>query len=251
MRIEVVTDPAAVGTTAAALVADAVRDRPALRLGVATGSSPEPLYAALVAHVRRGLDVRQVSAWALDEYVGLAPDHPEGYRAVVDRTVTRPLGLDPARVHVPDGSAGDPDAAARAYEAALTAAGGVDLQVLGIGHNGHLAFNEPGSDPASRTRAVPLTERTRAANARFFGGDVDAVPTRAITQGLATILSARRLLLVATGEDKAPAVAAALTGPVVRQVPASVVQLHADVTVVLDTAAAALLPAGRRAATVS
>ncbi len=242
MNIEVLADAAAVGAAGAALVADAVRATPGLVLGVATGSSPEPLYAALAGHVHAGLDVRGVHAWALDEYVGLPAGHPESYRAVVARTVTGPLGLDPAHVHVPDGAAVDPHAAAADYEAGLARAGGAGLQILGIGHNGHLAFNEPGSPVHGRTRVVRLTAETRAANARFFGGDLTAVPTHAITQGLATILSAEHLLLVATGADKAPAVAAALTGQVDPAVPASVLQRHPRVTVLLDEAAARLLP---------
>lgn len=127
-------------------------------------------------------------------------------------------------------------------------AGYADLQILGIGHNGHLAFNEPGSPADGRTRVVPLTPRTRAANARFFGGDVDAVPTHALTQGLGTILSARHLLLVATGRDKADAVAAALCGPITSEVPASALQRHPHVTVLLDEPAASAMPPSRRRA---
>ncbi|WP_454050562.1 glucosamine-6-phosphate deaminase [Cellulomonas sp. Marseille-Q8402] len=245
MRLEVLPDAAAVGDRAADVVVAEIRLRPDLVLGVATGSSPEPLYSALAAHVRDGLDVTGVRAWALDEYVGLPAGHAESYRAVVRRTVTEPLGLDPVRVHVPDGAAADPDAAAAAYEAGLARAGYADLQILGIGHNGHLAFNEPGSPVDGRTRVVPLTARTRAANARFFGGTVDSVPTHALTQGLGTITSARHLLLVATGADKADAVAAALTGPITPGVPASVLQRHAQVTVLLDEAAASALPSSR------
>ncbi|MGN8244612.1 glucosamine-6-phosphate deaminase [Cellulomonas soli] len=243
MRIEVLPDAAAVGAAAAAVVVAALISRPHLVLGVATGSSPGPLYDALAQRVREGLDTSGVQAWALDEYVGLPASHPESYHAVVARTVTGPLGLDPASVHVPDGAARDPHASAADYEAALARTGGVDLQILGIGHNGHLAFNEPGSPAGSRTRVVPLTVRTRQANARFFGGDVDAVPTHAITQGLGTIGAAGHLLLVATGADKAEAVAAALTGEQSAEVPASLVQRHPQVTVLLDAAAARHLPA--------
>lgn len=243
MRIHVLPDRAGIGTIGAALVAAAVRDTPDLLLGVATGSSPEPVYAALAARVAGGLDLGGVSAVALDEYVGLPVDHPESYRSVVRRTVVRPLRLDPARVAVPDGTAADPSAAADAYDAAIVARGGVDLQILGLGHNGHVAFNEPGSSFTSRTRVVALTARTRAANARFFGGDVDAVPTHAVTQGIGTVLQARRLLLVVTGRDKAPVVAAALTGPVDEFCPGSALQTHPDVTVLLDEAAATYLDA--------
>ncbi|MCU1519005.1 MAG: multidrug transporter, partial [Pseudarthrobacter sp.] len=178
--------------------------------------------------------------FALDEYVGLPAGHPESYAEVIRREVTDRLRLDPARVAVPDGSAADPERAAAAYDSAIAAAGGIDVQILGIGHNGHLAFNEPGSALDSRTRVEVLTERTREANARYFSTPVD-VPFRCITQGLGTIMEARHLLLVVNGTDKARVLAAALNGPVTADCPASLLQRHPHVTVVADEAAAALL----------
>lgn len=232
----------------AALAADAVLDglppTGAAVLGVATGSSPLGLYRRLA---RPGpserLDVARLSAVALDEYVGLAPGHEQSYRAVLERELCTTVDLDPSRLHVPDGSGSSLDeltAAATAYEQLLASLGGVDVQVLGIGANGHLGFNEPGSALTSRTRVKRLSDRTRADNARFFAAGHD-VPTHCITQGLGTILDARRLVLVATGPAKAEAVAAAVEGPLSASCPASVLQWHPDAVVVLDEPAAGAL----------
>ncbi|MDQ0613630.1 glucosamine-6-phosphate deaminase [Microbacterium sp. W4I4] len=208
-------------------------------LGLATGSTPLPVYEALRERLK-GHDVSHLRGFALDEYVGIDPGHPESYRSVISREVVEPLGLDPARIRVPDGSIETIEHAGDDYDAAILAAGGVDLQILGIGTDGHIGFNEPGSSFASTTRIKTLTERTRQDNARFFES-VHDVPQHCITQGLGTILRARHLVLLAFGEGKADAVAAALEGPVSAMVPASAVQLHAHVTVVLDEAAASKL----------
>lgn len=250
MRISVSPDPVATGAAAADLVATAADHRPGLVLGVATGSSPQPLYRSLAILVRAGLDLSSATAFALDEYVGLDPDHPESYHAVIAREVTAPLGLDPSRVHVPAGSAADVEAAALAYERSIAAAGGVDLQILGIGTNGHIGFNEPGSSDRSRTRVVDLAPQTIADNSRFFPDPARPVPTRALTQGVGTILEARRIVLVATGAHKADAVARAVAGPVGADVPASFLQRHPDVTLVLDEAAASRLTSADTARTV-
>jgi len=184
-----------------------------------------------------------VRAFALDEYVGLPEGHPQSYGEVIRREVTERLGMDPGKVRVPAGSADDPCQAAAAYDAAIREAGGIDLQLLGIGHNGHIAFNEPGAAFDSRTRVETLAERTREANARYFDSVAD-VPTQCITQGLGTIMEARHLLLVVNGPDKAEILAAALNGPVSPDCPASVLQRHPHVTVVADQAAAAQLAPG-------
>ncbi|MCZ2849449.1 glucosamine-6-phosphate deaminase [Modestobacter sp. VKM Ac-2978] len=211
-------------------------------LGLATGSSPLLAYRQLLRrHREEGLSFAGVQAFLLDEYVGLPGGHPESYREVIRRELTDALGLDPAVVHGPDGAAADPLQAALDYEAKLLAAGPVAVQVLGIGANGHLGFNEPGSSLASRTRVKTLTEQTRIDNARFFGDDVAAVPRHVITQGLGTILGAEHLVLVATGEAKAAAIAAAVEGPLTASCPASVLQLHRHVTLVVDEAAGAQL----------
>lgn len=240
MEVVICPDAAEVARLAAAKVARVARDTgPAVVLGVATGSSPVALYDQLSAMVLGGLlDLTRASAFALDEYVGLPAGHPESYAEVIRRTVTEPLGLDPARVHVPDGAADDIEAAAEAYEAAITDAGGVDVQILGVGANGHIGFNEPTSSLASRTRIKTLTARTRFDNARFFAS-ADEVPTHCLTQGLGTIMDARQVLLVAQGEAKADAIAALVEGPITAMVPGSVLQWHRYATVIVDEAAAA------------
>ncbi len=241
MEVIVEPTPDDVARVAADVVAGVVARRPDAVLGVATGSSPLGVYAELARRVADGrLDLSGVTAFALDEYVGLPPGHPQAYAAVVAREVTGPLRLDPARVHVPDGGADDLEAAAEEYERALADAGGVDVQLLGIGGNGHIGFNEPTSSFGSRTRIKTLTARTRADNARFFASP-DEVPLHCLTQGLGTILGARRLLLVAQGEGKAAAVAAAVEGPLTSMCPGSALQLHPRATVVVDEAAAARL----------
>lgn len=238
VTVHIETDARAVARRAAGVVLDDLAGHERYALGVATGSSPSGLYRELAVAVARepGLfaDVRAV---ALDEYVGLSPEDPRSYRATVRKEVVEPLGLDPERVRVPS------ERSAEEYDETVAREGGVDLQILGIGSNGHIAFNEPGSPHDSATRIVALTEATRRDNARFFDS-VAQVPTHAVTQGIGTVLRARRLLLIAQGAGKAAAVAAALEGPVTEDLPGSALQRHGDVTVVLDREAASLL--GRR-----
>lgn len=240
MQVVIVDDPSAVGNAAAVKISDAIRRRPDLVLGLATGSSPLGIYAELARQVQRGLDCSAVRAFALDEYVGLPAGHPESYRSVIDRDVAKPLGLTSSLVHVPDGAAADVVAACAAYEQKITELGPVDIQILGIGSNGHIGFNEPTSSFASRTRIKTLAPNTRADNARFFASAED-VPTHCLTQGLGTIVDARTLVLVANGEKKANAVAAMVEGPVTSMCPASALQFHADATVIVDEAAASSL----------
>jgi glucosamine-6-phosphate deaminase len=236
--------PLASAAEVAALAADTIEalvgSHPAAVLGLATGSSPVAAYAELVARHRAGTgpSYDDVRAFLLDEYVGLPPGHPQSYRATIARELTDDLGLPPDRVHGPDPT--DVPTAGAAYEALLVEAGGVDLQVLGIGGDGHLAFNEPGSSLSSTTRLKTLTAETRRDNARFFGS-VDDVPRHVLTQGLGTILRAGHLLLIATGVGKALAVAAAVEGPLTASCPASVLQLHPHATVLLDPEAASHL----------
>jgi glucosamine-6-phosphate deaminase len=206
-------------------------------LGLATGSTPLSSYAAIA---RRGLDLSRLRGFALDEYVGLPAGHPQSYRAVITRDVVEPLGMTPALVRVPGDDGGPLEGAGERYETDLVAAGGVDIQLLGIGGTGHIGFNEPGSSFGSLTRIKTLTQRTRADNARFFASPAE-VPTHCLTQGLGTILRARHLILLAFGASKAPAIAAAIEGPLTASAPGSVVQLHPHVTVVVDEAAASEL----------
>ncbi len=239
-EVVIVDSEDAAGRLVSDHIAEQVQINPELVLGVATGSTPLPVYRELARRSARGVDFSGAWAFALDEYVGLPHGHPQSYRAVIDREVTVPLGFDPSHVHVPDGGDDGIETTGERYEAALAARGGVDLQLLGIGGTGHIGFNEPGSSFGSLTRVKTLTEQTRADNARFFGS-LDEVPIHCVTQGLGTIRRARHLLLLAFGESKAKAIAAALEGPVTSSLPGSAIQLHEHVTVVIDEAAAAHL----------
>lgn len=241
MQVVIVPSAAEVGRIAAAKVASVIERKPAAVLGLATGSSPLAIYADLADRVSAGrLRVDSLRAFALDEYVGLPLEHPESYHSVIRKVVTEPVGLTPSLVNVPDGSATDLVAAAAGYEQAIRDAGGVDIQILGIGANGHIGFNEPTSSFASRTRIKTLAPRTRADNARFFAS-LDEVPTHCLTQGLGTILDARELVLVATGASKADAVHAMVEGPLSSMCPGSALQLHPHAMVVVDEAAASRL----------
>ncbi|MFB7272955.1 glucosamine-6-phosphate deaminase [Streptomyces sp. NPDC056244] len=241
MEVVIVQDAAAGGELIAESIAALLRRKPDALLGVATGSTPLPIYEALTAKVRSGaVDASRARIAQLDEYVGLPAGHPESYRSVVLRQVVEPLGLPESAFMGPDGTAEDVQAACDAYDRALAEAGGVDLQLLGIGTDGHIGFNEPCSSLASRTRIKTLTRQTRADNARFFDSP-EEVPHHVITQGIGTILEARHLVLLATGEGKAEAVAQAVEGPLAAVVPASALQLHAHATVVVDEAAASKL----------
>ncbi len=228
---------------AAADEVEAVLRAGATTLGVATGSSPRGGYAELARRVAgERLSFAGCDAYLLDEYVGLPAGHPQAYRSVIRHDLVDPVRLDPRRVHGPDGRVGDLEAEAARYERLVVDAR-IDVQILGIGANGHIGFNEPGSALDSVTRVVTLTERTRRDNARFFSSVAD-VPHRVLTQGLATILRSRRIVLIAIGARKRAALSAALTGPVSPDCPASVLQRHPDVRVLADTAAAAGLRDG-------
>jgi glucosamine-6-phosphate deaminase len=231
---------------AAALAADTIARllsrKPEAALGLATGSSPLGVYAELARRVRAGkLTMAHARGFLLDEYVGLPRGHEQSYRSVIHRDLISRVDLDPARVHAPDGTAADVDSECAAFEEAIARAGGVDLQLLGVGTDGHIAFNEPGSSLASRTRIKTLTRQTREDNARFFDGDLDQVPTHCLTQGLATIMGARHLVLLATGRGKAEAVHQLVEGPVSAMWPATILQHHPHVTVLVDDAAASRL----------
>ncbi|MDW4573486.1 glucosamine-6-phosphate deaminase [Microbacterium sp. M3] len=238
-EIVIVRDKAAAGALVADHIAALIRENPETVLGLATGSTPLPVYEALRPRLE-GVDVSRVRGFALDEYVGIDPAHPESYRSVITREVVEPLGLDPSLIRTPDGTPAGIENHGDEYEAAILDAGGIDLQILGIGTDGHIGFNEPGSSFASQTRVKTLTEQTRRDNARFFDS-IDDVPMHCITQGLGTILRARHLVLLAFGEGKAAAVAGAVEGPLSASLPGSAIQLHARATVVVDEAAASQL----------
>jgi glucosamine-6-phosphate deaminase len=244
--VEIVILPTAAegAVVAADMIAELMVRRPQATLGVATGSSPQAIYRELATRVSgKTVSFAEASAYALDEYVGLPFDHPQSYHSVIAREVVEPLRFNPSRVHVPDGLAVDVRSSTVQYENAIEEGGGIDLQILGIGTNGHIGFNEPSSSFTSRTRMKTLAPQTRADNARFFDDPAD-VPRHCITQGLGTILGAQHLLLVAQGSGKAGAVARAVEGPVSSMCPGSMLQLHPRATVILDDAAASRLELG-------
>ncbi|MYI14190.1 MAG: glucosamine-6-phosphate deaminase [Acidimicrobiaceae bacterium] len=236
MRVVVAASARSAARVAADLVEEFITASPSPALGLATGETMEAVLAELVRrHRDEGLSLAGVEAYLLDEYVGLAPCDPGAYRSVVHRLLVRHVDLRADAVHGPDPAAADLAAECARYEQQVRDAE-VGLQLLGIGSNGHIAFNEPGSPLDSATRVVVLSDRTRTDNARCFPA-AQAVPTRAITQGIGTIGAAGRLVLLACGRHKAAAVARAVEGPVSCDVPASAIQLHPSVTVVLDPAA--------------
>ena len=223
-----------------------LRSQPSSVLGLATGRTPEPVYAVLVEAFRQGrIGFASATSFNLDEYVGLSARHPSSFASYMHEHLFARVDLLEAHRHIPRGDATDPEREARRYEAAIAAAGGIDLMLLGIGRNGHIGFNEPGGSFLSRTRAVRLSEATRRANARAFPQG-EAPPEHAITMGIATILEAREIVLLATGSAKADAVRAALMEPPAPSCPASALRGHARVTFVCDADAAADLAAGTR-----
>jgi glucosamine-6-phosphate deaminase len=239
MEIVILGDAAEIGHAAANAIESLVARKPDAVLGLATGSSPLSIYDELAARCAAGrMSFAKARGFTLDEYVGLPPDHPERYRNVIDTVFVARVDFAPGAVAGPDGLAADIPAACAAYEDAIRTAGGIDLQILGIGTDGHIGFNEPGSSLASRTRIKTLTRQTRMDNARFFGDDIDAVPTHCLTQGLGTIMDARHVVLVATGRSKAEAVHQLAEGGVSALWPASVLQHHPHATVFVDDAAA-------------
>lgn len=239
--MEVIVRPDARQATgiAARIIAGRVRANPSLVLGLATGRTMEHVYGELVsAHASDGLDFSACSTFNLDEYIGLPADDPHAYRYYMNRHLFQNINIDVANTEVLNGMADDLEAEAARFEAAIASAGGIDLQLLGIGEAGHIGFNEPLSALMSRTRAKALTPTTRRQNAGLFGGDVERVPTRALTMGVGTILEARELLLVVTGDAKADILARAVEGPVTAMVSASAIQLHPKCKVIADEAAA-------------
>lgn len=238
MKVLILPDAESATRRACEILIARLRSHPKSTLGLATGGTMEPLYQMLCDAHKAGLSFAQATTFNLDEYVGLAPDHPQSYHSYMRKELFDHVDIDVASTHLPRGDAADPQAEAAAYEAAIAKAGGIDLQLLGLGANGHIGFNEPTSSLSSPTRIKTLTQGTRDANRRFFAAD-EVVPSFAITMGIGTILRAETCLLLATGASKAQAVAAMIEGPLAAVCPASALQMHAKAIVVLDRAAAA------------
>lgn len=241
MEVIIESDVEKASEIAARLILRRVREKPDSVLGLATGRTPLPLYRMLVREHRAGrLDFSEVTTFNLDEYVGLAPDHPASYHRFMEENLFAHVNLPRERGHIPDGLAKDIPAYCDAYEKAIRDAGGIDLQLLGLGADGHLGFNEPGSSLTSRTRIKTLTEQTRRDNQSAFSG-AGPVLHHVITMGLGTILESRLCLLLAFGKDKAEAVRRTIEGPVTASTPGSVLQFHPRAKVILDEEAAAEL----------
>jgi glucosamine-6-phosphate deaminase len=239
MEVIIRTDPDAVAELTCRLIAARVRAKPELVLGLATGRTMERVYNRLVArHEKEGLDFSKCRSFNLDEYIGVPPEDERSYRFYMNHHLFSRVNVNLANTHVPDGMATDLRAGAAHYEQLIRDAGGIDVQLLGIGEAGHIGFNEPLSALMSRTRDKALTPLTRRQNAEMFGGDPDQVPKRAVTMGVGTILDARELLLLATGKAKASILAKAVEGPITAMISASAIQLHPHCKVIVDEDAA-------------
>src|ERR1700674_131253 len=227
---------------AARIVANAIRQNPALRLGLATGSTTIGVYRELVRmHREEALDFSRVITFNLDEYLGISPEHPQSFHHFMTEHFFSRVNLDPQNIHIPDGTiSGEYEKYCAGYEAEIRNAGGIDLQILGIGRNGHIGFNEPTSSLGSRTRLKVLSKETIEDNRKFFAAN-EEIPQCAITMGIGTILEAKRILLLASGPSKATAVANAIEGPLTASVTASALQLHGEVTFIVDREAGAQL----------
>ncbi|MCP5106747.1 MAG: glucosamine-6-phosphate deaminase [bacterium] len=241
MEIIIQPDQKAASEIAARITAQLIKKKGECVLGLATGNTPLLLYKELIRMYKEGeLDFERVTTFNLDEYVGLPPSHPASYNSFMWENLFNHIGIAAHRVHIPNGLAPDIPAFCKQYEGAILAAGGIDLQVLGIGTGGHIGFNEPSSSLASRTRIKTLTRQTRKDNAPFFGGE-EKVPHHVITMGVGTIMDSGKCLLLAFGEKKADAVAKMVEGPINAMVPASILQMHPDTAVIVDEAAASKL----------
>ncbi len=242
MVVIVAQDYATMNREAAAMIAAEIRRNPGVVLALATGETQFGLYEELVRmHREEGLDFSRVTTFNLDEYLDIPPDHPASFHSYMYTRFFNHVNVDPDRIHIPNSLAHDTEQECRLYESAIRRAGGIDIAVLGVGRNGHIGFNEPRTEFGSRTRALFLAKRTLEANARFFGGDESAVPRQAISMGIRTIMNSKKILLLANGRAKAPAITQTVCGPVTEMVPSSVLQLHPDVTLIVDEEAAANL----------
>lgn len=231
------TDYAEMSLKAAEIIAEQVKTKPNCVLGLATGSSPVGTYKKLIEWYEKGeLDFSNVSSINLDEYRGLSGDNDQSYRYFMNTNLFDHINIDKNRTNVPNGLEPDAEKACKDYDAIIENSGGIDLQLLGLGHNGHIGFNEPADVFVKTTQCVDLQESTIEANKRFFES-IDDVPRQAYTMGIQSIMMAKKIVVVVSGADKADIVARAFTGPVTPQVPASILQMHQDVTIVGDKAA--------------
>ncbi len=241
MKIQVYQELDQLNAAAAELFISTLQEKRDAVLGLATGGTPIEIYSKLrEAHKRGEVSFEQAMSFNLDEYVGLPDEHPESYRSYMNAHLFNHINLPADRANIPNGNAADAEAECERYERAIAQAGQIDLQLLGLGHNGHIGFNEPAQELNSRTHVVTLKQETREANARFFDS-IDQVPKHAITMGIGSIMKSRRILLVVKGADKASIVKQALEGPISTQCPASLLQAHANLVVLLDTGAASQL----------
>ncbi|WP_145335390.1 glucosamine-6-phosphate deaminase [Paenibacillus xylanexedens] len=241
MNIRIFEHEEDLNATGAGLIASLLQTKPRAVLGLATGSSPVGVYKQLITLYQKGLvSFAQASSFNLDEYVGLPTEHRESYRSFMNEQLFNHIDIDLSRTNVPNGEAVDLEEECAGYERRLEDRGPVDLQLLGIGHNGHIGFNEPGTELTGRTHVVDLKEETRKANARFFDS-IDEVPAQAITMGVGSILKAKQILLIARGEEKAEIIREAFMGPITTSCPASLLQCHPNVVVLLDRAAGRLV----------
>ena len=242
MKIIRAKDYADMSRKAANIISAQVIMKPNCVLGLATGGTPVGAYQQLVEWYNKGdLDFSGVTTVNLDEYRGLPKEHPESYWSFMHRNLFDHVNINPARINLPDGTNPDADAACAQYNQIIHSVGGIDLQLLGIGHDGHIGFNEPCSEFPKMTHEVQLTEMTREANKRFFDS-IDEVPTAAFTMGIGTVMAAKKIVMVITGADKAEILNKVFFGPVTPEVPGSILQFHPDVTLICDEAAASKSP---------
>lgn len=241
MRVVILEDPEAVASYGAVIFKQQLLSKADAVLGLASGSTPELLYRQLIAANQRGeISFAQTTTFNLDEYLGLSVDHPQSYRHSMNQQLFNHIDININNTHVPNGKANNPLQAGDDYEQLIRDSGGIDMQLLGIGRNGHIGFNEPSSCLTSRTRIKALTQATIDDNARFFA-NAESQPHLAITMGIGTIMEARQILLLATGEAKATAIAATIEGPISASCPASALQMHLSTTLIIDEAAASKL----------
>jgi glucosamine-6-phosphate deaminase len=242
MRISVFKDERTLARTLAGQIAQSLAEKPDLVLGLPTGRTPIRLYHELGAmHAKGQVDFARATTFNLDEFLGIPPSHPGSYRSFMQEHLFSRVNLSPERINIPNGAAADPAAECDRYERAIADAGGIDLQLLGIGTNGHIGFNEPARELAATTHRVVLKASTRHSNAGLFGGDESQVPTEALSMGMATIMHARRIVLIATGKSKARCIQRVVHGPITPKLPASFLQMHRHVELMLDESAAGQL----------